>query len=309
MPEVSVVMPMRNAEKFVAAAVQSVVQQDADLELVIVDDGSTDRSRAAALQAGDARVRVIDGPRQGISAAMNAGIEAARGRYLARCDADDCMPPRRLGRQAAFLDQQREFAAVCGQFCTMSRSGKVLAEMDCGNEAREITDDLRQGHICTSLCTVMVRMDVARALRFRTSFQTAEDLDFFLRLGEAGRVWFEPVVMHLYRLHGDSVTHTQPSAVRAHFEALARELQSQRRDRGRDLLMDGGRLPSPPVERGRAHGAAAHAQGVLMGASWRYLRRGRRLAAVRTGARACLLRPADWAAWRNLAALVVKRAS
>jgi glycosyltransferase involved in cell wall biosynthesis len=307
MPDVSVVMPMRNGERYVMAAVDSILQQDVDLELVVVDDGSTDRSRAMVMACADARVRVIDGPRRGIAAAVNAGVQWARGRYFVRCDADDVLPPGRLGRQMRFLEERPEFIAVCGQFSTLSRSGKVLAEMGCGDEARDVTEDLRGGRICTSLNSAMVRMEVVKELEFRCAFVTAEDIDYWLRLGEAGRVWFEPRPAYYYRLHEDSITHTQPSASREHFEAMALELQRQRRARGRDVLMERGELPPPPREgRQGAHRAVEHAQRVLIGASWRYLGEGRRLAAMRAGAWACLLRPVAWASWRNLAALAVK---
>jgi hypothetical protein len=120
-------------------------------------------------------------------------------------------------------------------------------------------------------------------------------------------VWFEPRPEYHYRLHEESITHTQPSAEREHFELMAAQLQRERRERGQDVLMQGGLLPPPPKERAAAHRAAEHAQDVLIGVSWRYLREGKRFAAMRAGTWACLVRPVDWSAWRNLAALAVKR--
>ena len=69
---ISVIMPARNAEKFIRPAIDSILSQDIDdLELIVVDDGSTDRTARLAGGTGDPRVRVIPGPRQGLSAAMN----------------------------------------------------------------------------------------------------------------------------------------------------------------------------------------------------------------------------------------------
>src|SRR5690606_17474252 len=108
-PRVSVVMPARNAADTVARAVRSVLAQTfPDFELLVVDDGSTDETADAALAAaaGDARLRILDRGRCGLVAALNAGIDAARGRLIARLDADDEMLPRRLEAQVALLDER-----------------------------------------------------------------------------------------------------------------------------------------------------------------------------------------------------------
>jgi glycosyltransferase involved in cell wall biosynthesis len=105
-PRISVVMPVWNAEATVARAIASVrTQTMSDWELIIVDDGSTDRTRneAATAAGGDGRVNVIAREHRGVVAALNAGLAAARGEFVARMDADDEMYPERLDAQAAFL--------------------------------------------------------------------------------------------------------------------------------------------------------------------------------------------------------------
>ncbi len=106
-PRVSVILPVYNAEATVRAAVDSVlVQGDVSLEVIAVDDGSTDTSASilASLASRDARVRVLRLPHGGIVSALNAGLAAARGVYYARMDADDLCLPRRFATQAAYLD-------------------------------------------------------------------------------------------------------------------------------------------------------------------------------------------------------------
>ena len=110
--KVSAVMPVFNAARTVERALRSLLEQDfrEPWEVVAVDDGSTDGS-AEALEAfarRDGRVRVIRRPHEGIVAALNAGLAAARGRYIARMDADDECAPDRLRRQAALLDERPE---------------------------------------------------------------------------------------------------------------------------------------------------------------------------------------------------------
>jgi teichuronic acid biosynthesis glycosyltransferase TuaG len=103
---VSVVMPAYNAEATIASAMASVRDQtDAGWELIVVDDGSTDRTAeiAAAAAAADKRIRLIRQRNQGVAAARNAAIEAATGRYLAFLDADDLWLPSKLERQLRFM--------------------------------------------------------------------------------------------------------------------------------------------------------------------------------------------------------------
>src|SRR5688500_7031207 len=103
---VSVVMPAYNAEATIASAMASVrAQTYAGWELIVVDDGSTDRTAeiAAGAAATDKRIRVIRQRNQGVAAARNAAIEAATGRYLAFLDADDLWLPSKLERQLCFM--------------------------------------------------------------------------------------------------------------------------------------------------------------------------------------------------------------
>ena len=97
MPLVSVVIPMKNAEPYVREAVESVLKQEGvELEVIVVEDGSTDQSEAVVRSIDDPRIRIIPGPQKGIAAAFNAGLTEAKGEFVARCDADDVFPPGRL---------------------------------------------------------------------------------------------------------------------------------------------------------------------------------------------------------------------
>ena len=109
-PKVSVLLPALNAESTLADAIVSIVHQShEDWELLVIDDGSSDRSVAIAKQFGDPRIRVLsEGVHRGLSAQLNVGVNAARGAFLARLDADDVAYPTRLEKQVAFLEDRPE---------------------------------------------------------------------------------------------------------------------------------------------------------------------------------------------------------
>jgi glycosyltransferase involved in cell wall biosynthesis len=111
-PSVSIVLPVYNAVDTVASAVESIRRQSlADWELVMVDDGSTDGSRAelARYAALDLRIRLLGRTHRGLVASLNDGVASARASLIARMDADDQAHPERLERQVRYLEEHREF--------------------------------------------------------------------------------------------------------------------------------------------------------------------------------------------------------
>ena len=311
-PRVSVLMPMRDPGRFVEEAVRSVLSQDgADLELLVVDDGSTDGSRAFVDGLSDPRVRVIDGPRSGIAACMNRALEAARGAVVMRCDADDAYPPGRILAQLDFLRRHPGFVAVCGPFAWMSQAGEPLGSPRVAPQAGgdDVSGDILAGRLRTHLCTFAFRRSaLADVGSFRPFFQTAEDIDFQLRLAAAGRVGFLPADAYLYRLHDASVTHTQASALREFFEATAHAMARDRLATGADALMRGETvaLPAPPRGGHRADRSARQVSQLLVGEAWRRFLARDRSGALRTAWRAVMASPGHADAWRSLLLVGIK---
>ena len=125
MPEVSVLLPVRDGARTLALAMLSVLQQSfRDFELLVLNDGSADASAQIALGFGDPRVRLLsDGMKRGLAARLNQGIAAATGRYIARMDADDVCFPDRFARQAARLDSDRSLDLVACRVLDFDDSG------------------------------------------------------------------------------------------------------------------------------------------------------------------------------------------
>jgi glycosyltransferase involved in cell wall biosynthesis len=306
--DVSVVMPLRNAASYVEEAVRSVLAQShRDLELVVVDDGSTDGSREIVAAIADPRIRLVPGPRTGFPGAWNAGLAAAAGRLFVQCDADDVLPPDRIARQVAYLAAHPDVAAVCGGLSTMDPAGRpVMTYRPAGSGVEDITAELLEGRTRTSFCTYAVPVAALRTLGgMREYFESGCDLDLQIRLAEAGPVRFEPAAAYVYRLHDASLTHRQASDRREFFEAYARELRRQRAAGGPDDLQRG-RPRTPPDGLRAASSSAGQIQGMLVGEAWRAHRDGRKCAAVGLGLRSVAQRVWSLSAWKNLAALIVK---
>ncbi|SHJ23492.1 Glycosyltransferase involved in cell wall bisynthesis [Tangfeifania diversioriginum] len=114
-PEVSVILPFYNSGKTLAAAVESILQQTfRDFELLLIDNNSLDKSIAIAqkLAEKDHRIRLLSEEKQGVAHAMNCGLKNARGRFVARMDADDTSQPERLEKQVHFLRNRPNIGLV-----------------------------------------------------------------------------------------------------------------------------------------------------------------------------------------------------
>src|SRR5512139_2675174 len=113
---VTVLIPTFNRTRYVGHAIRSVLQQTRrDLELLVLDDGSTDDTEAVVRAVSDARVRYVRCPHRGISATLNTGIGLARGPYIARLDSDDEWLPELLATETAVLDADPDVGLVYGR--------------------------------------------------------------------------------------------------------------------------------------------------------------------------------------------------
>ncbi len=128
MPAVSVILPVKNQGKYIEAALRSVVEQEfKDMEIIVINDGSTDNTGKIIRDfQSDKRVRIIELPEsQGIVAALNAGLKTASGNYIARMDGDDIMHPKRIGKQYDFMESHPR-VDLCGCAVTcFSDSGTI----------------------------------------------------------------------------------------------------------------------------------------------------------------------------------------
>ena len=204
-PRVSVVMPVRDAERFLREALDSILAQTlADLELIVVDDGSADSTPAILEEAAgrDPRVRLRRQEPGGLTVALNAGCALARAPLIARMDGDDVMLADRLERQAAFLDEHHDIALLGGGIVLVDEDGREIDR----EPGRERLDFLERNELTHA--SIVMRTEAFRALGGYRLDQS-EDYDLWLRFDERYGVaaLAEPVIR--YRLHGGNYSVTK----------------------------------------------------------------------------------------------------
>jgi glycosyltransferase involved in cell wall biosynthesis len=244
-PAVSVMMPVRNGEAWLGQGIASVLSQElADFELLIVDDGSGDGTPLVLEQysRADARVRVIRQEPQGLVAALNCAIAAARAPYLARLDADDRAKPERLGRQHAFMQAHPELVLLGSGADIIDQSGAVVGRASPQTEGTELARILRRSNPFIH-STVMMRAAPVRKLGgYRAAFLAAEDYDLWLRMAELGEI--ANLAEHLIQYRRHAASSSRLAAVRQSFSArLARRSAAGRRGPAGDPARE---LKSPP---------------------------------------------------------------
>lgn len=306
---VSVIMPMRNAAPYVEEAISSVLQCNTiNIELLVIDDGSTDNSREIVAGINDSRIRLLNGPQKGISNCLNVGIKEARGDFIMRCDADDRYPAGRIESQVAWLIDNPKAIAISGGFEMINKSGEIIAT-PFSKQALEIfniTEELLSSVCRTSLCTFCIKTKAVKAMHgFREYFETAEDIDFSLRLAEMGTIYFSPQTTYHYRIHNESTTHTQISTTRIFFEETAKTFASQRKSLGRDDLQ-AGTPPKPPTEAGAASSAHKHILNLMIGNAWNHYEQGSLYLAIKLAFKFLVKNPIDFLAWRNFIFILLK---
>lgn len=124
-PKISVLMPVLNDEKNLRDSIQSILTQTFnDFEFIIIDNGSTDRSKEIITSFQDSRIQLIcNQKKMGLSASLNTGIKGSRGEYIARMDADDISLPTRLAKQISFMNSHLDIG-ICGTWI------KLLGELN-----------------------------------------------------------------------------------------------------------------------------------------------------------------------------------
>lgn len=180
-PAVTVLMAVHDGAEYLKEAVASVLGQTfRDFEFLVIDDGSTDATPAVLASFADPRLRVVRQENRGLAAALNRGLYLARGKYVARMDADDVCLPRRLERQVAFMDRHPTVAAS-GTW-VRARGGGRTQEWRYPTDPAEVRCRLLF-HTVLAHPSVILRRDVLarEGLAYDEAFHYAQDYDLWER--------------------------------------------------------------------------------------------------------------------------------
>ena len=213
-PRVSALVPVYNGAAFLAEALQSALAQTYEaLEVVVVDDGSTDDTAAIAArfaQASGGRIRVISQANAGLPAARNAAIAAARGEFFALLDADDVWLPRHIADAVAVFDARPEVGLVHGDVRLIDVNGAFVGSATrhwdkVGDAYRALA--LRHEHVCCPSAVFRRRcIEDVGAFDLQFTGLGCEDRDLWLRIAERWQVHFIDECVAHYRVHATSMS-------------------------------------------------------------------------------------------------------
>lgn len=208
-PLVSVIIPCFNLAKYLPEAIESVLMQTyRPLEIIVVDDGSTDDTSDVARRYGDRGVKLIRQENKGLAAARNAGLKVASGEYLALLDADDTFLPEKMQRQVEYMESHSD-CGVC--YCGIyhyreEKPGELLNlkyDYYSGEAAKRAL--LRKNFI--NPLSVVLRASAVKSIGwFNEGYRNTEDWEYWVRLAFAG-VQFDylPQPLARYRMRATSM--------------------------------------------------------------------------------------------------------
>lgn len=222
-PLLSVIVPAYNAERTLAEALDSVLAQTPrDAEVIVIDDGSTDRTIEVAETFGSL-LRIIRAPHSGIAATVNRGMREARGKLIASIDADDRWLPHKLERQLAAIDADPSIGAVFGYVRQF-----LSPEMSDQRWRFAFSDDPMPG---LQRGVMLMRREVwGRVGEMETHLTAGEFVSWYARAVDAGvTMQMIPDVVYERRIHGNNTVLRERATVPSNYLRLVKSTLDRRR--------------------------------------------------------------------------------
>lgn len=210
----SVVLPVYNADNYLADAIESVLQQSfKSFELLLLNDGSTDKSEAIIDKYVnlDKRCRKLSWPNKGLIETLNTGIQEAKGEIVFRMDADDICVPNRFDAQLRYLSEHPDCVAVGSRVLLIDDTGLPIMPFNVPTEHKDIDKSNFRGYGSAIVHpTVAIRREaLLQAGGYRAKYVHAEDIDLFFRLAEIGKLHNLPDILLQYRQHPMSIGYSK----------------------------------------------------------------------------------------------------
>jgi len=206
---ISVIMSVYNAEQYLRPSIESILNQTfKDFEFIIIDDGSSDTSKKVIESYKDPRIKLISRPNKGLTKSLNEGLSVARGKYIARQDADDISVKNRFEKQVKLLESNKTIGMVGSNYTVMDETGKKLVTTNVFTHP----DDLK---ICQVVCnqfghgSVMIRGQLIEEVGgYDESVGYVEDYDLWVRLSRMSGISNIEEPLYLWRKRAESITHS-----------------------------------------------------------------------------------------------------
>ncbi len=201
MPKISVVIPVYNGEKTIQATVKSVIDQTfKDIEILIINDGSGDRTLEILNHLPDSRLKIYSFPNAGLAASRNRGIDLAQGDYISFIDADDLWSSDKLQDQFNALETNPQAGLAYSWTDFIDEAGHFLRPGGHSSQAGDVYQAILLFYFIESGSNILIRKDIiAKVGKFDETLKAAEDWDFCLRVAANYAFAVVPKVQVFYR--------------------------------------------------------------------------------------------------------------
>lgn len=206
-PLVTVLLPVYNAEPYIEACIDSILEQTySNLEILIINDGSTDNTLDLINEYDDERITVLSHPNVGLIQTLNKGLELAKGSYIVRMDADDMMIPSRIALQVKFMEENETIGASGGNMETFDDRGNVKFVSNPVSPEELVFYSLKSVPIFHP--TAIIRSSVIRTndIRYDENYPHAEDAGFWLEIMKVSALANIKSVVLKYRISDGQVS-------------------------------------------------------------------------------------------------------
>jgi len=205
-PLVSVLISVYNAGEYLRPSLQSILDQTyPNLEIIIIDDGSTDGCIGSIEEIKDPRVRILTQKNNGKATALNRGLDVLSGVFYATHDADDISHPDRIKHQVQCMLENPQIAAVFIGY-DLILNGRHVAPRFQGKDVEQCRQDIEQFMMPSNDPTGMYRMSMVRNIRYEPTLRIGQGFDYILRVGEIYPMMLLGECLYSYRVHFASTT-------------------------------------------------------------------------------------------------------
>lgn len=208
MPKISVVVPAYNAQQTILETISSVLQQNfSDFELIVINDGSTDKTLELLETVQDSRLKVYSYPNGGLPTARNRGINCAQGEFISFIDADDLWTPDKLELQLKALQQNPQAGVAYSWTICMGNNGNSFHPGVTESFQGNVYPNLLVGNMIASGSNVLIRKEAIESVGyFDESLKSCEDWDYWLRLAPKWDFVVVPKPQIIYRLSSGAMS-------------------------------------------------------------------------------------------------------